>query len=299
MSHIKDLKKLRTAIYYLEQQNSQNLISFLNGYFLAKENKDLFLFIKSFLHKKNIDTTYNTWIEQIDYYSADKELNWFNGFFKLINEILNFGGIIEEINELGEHNSIVANTIKKYEKEVEISDLKIKKGDIIQLTDRIGDDYKNTKFYNSAIRTPSWDLFYPSKNDFRYIDYSLIVSGESISFGNVRRLFSNSIAKIKEIYLEDDTIFLFTDFFKINVKEAYLNQEFRVIPKKEVTQKTIHNYESLAEKITNYCNGITEYSTITEIINNWCFTSFEEFKKEWHNNNRDINGKWYDFTPMS
>lgn len=296
MKHIKDLEKLRRAIYYLEQQNSQNLISFLNGYFLSKETDDLRLFIQRFLNRKNIDVNYNTWMEQIDHYSADSGLDWFNGFFKLINELLSFKEIIEEPKDFGALNPIIIKQLKKYEKEISFSDLSIKKGDIIQLADNIGDDYLKTKFYNSAIRTPSWELFYPSKKDFKHITFSIIKSGKSISFGHVRRLFSNSIASVKEVYLEDDTAFIFTDYFKISAKEAYNHGEFRILEKRDFAKVDCHNYDYLSEKITNYYNGITEYSTITEIINNWCFTNFEEFKKEWYNHNRNMNGRWYNLT---
>jgi len=283
----------RHWMHYLVKQDKENLLSFLKGYSIGRGNDFLTDYLSLYLYYNyHIDMNYNNWQEQIDHYAYIKKNNWFDSFYLLLNEIL------ENKQNLG-----VPKTKSTYkpephtlaEKQQDVVNLPnglvLKVGDFIQLNDKIGEGYKQTKFYDASLRNPSWDLFYPSEKDFKHIYFYLPEENEmGVSiFGRVRRIFSNSIAKIKSIRINNHEIIAYTDGFKIDVVKAIEQEEFKIL-NAWTDNITLVDLSSLKEQFFNYTMGLT--LSLTEEINKWCFYNLHDLNKEWHKYRFSMGRQW-------
>lgn len=279
---------------YLAQQDKDSLVSFLNGYFKAKDNKGLTDYLKLYLcHNYQIDMNHNTWEQQVDHYAYIKKSDWFDGFYILLEEILENKQELkpptgESLPEPTPHKP-TGNPAEL----VHLSDgYTLKLGDFIQLNDLIGNDYKQTKFYDASLRNPSWNLFYPSDKDFKHIYFYLPEDNEmDVSiFGRVRRLFSHTIDKIKSIRIHDNKIIAYTDNFKIDVDEALKQKEFIILNHQNANIKPT-NLSSLKERFLHYTMGLM---TLDELFDNCTFLSLSIRDKSWRRYERSMSRRWYE-----
>lgn len=283
----------KNSVYYLSKSDKENLLSFIEGYCKGRKDKKLINYLGLYLyHHHQIDMTYNDWKEQIDHYSYIKGLDWFDGFYTLLDEVL------ENKGELASHTKIPTYEPESHipvgeQKEVVYlaNNSTLKVGDFIQLGDKIGEDYKQTKFYDASLRNPSWDLFYPSEKDFKHIYFYLPEENEmGVSiFGRVRGLLSNSIAQIEEIRVNNDKIIAYTDSFKIDAKEAFQQGEFKTLNNQN-NDIILTDLSDLKEKFLGYTMGFL--LSLTEEINKWCFYSLHELKKDWHIYRFSMGRQW-------
>jgi len=98
-----------------------------------------------------------------------------------------------------------------------------------------GENYYGIKIirkylYDKNIKTPSWELFYKSKNDFKNIRfYALNMEGyQSIlyTYDNVHRLLADISDTVKYILKADNYIYLFTSIFL----PVFLKLDLNLIP---------------------------------------------------------------------
>ncbi|MEW7291731.1 hypothetical protein [Aquimarina sp. 2304DJ70-9] len=285
-----DIENLKWVNYRIPDKEINTLVSFIEGYLLGKNDKKLINYISTYLNQEHhINIEYTTLIEQIDHYAYNQNKNLLDGFCSLLHEIYRYNGILKQdltLDYKDKFEKIKEPISKKVSKEEDI----LKVGDFIKLGDIMQEDYKRTKFYDSSIRNPSWDLFYPSKSDFKCIAFYFQEDNEMklTYFGKVRRLFSNSIVRINSLFIEDGQLIAYTDLFRIEVEKALELNEFEIV---DSTKKPLDLYD-LNENISNYTMGFL-VGSLQKIINDWSFNSFSSFHKKWHNYNRDVNGNWY------
>lgn len=286
---------LRTAPMHIFRPNKECLVSFIRGYLFGREDREFTNYIGWYLNEYyQINIEHTTWVEQIDHYAYTFGTDWFDGFFQLLREIL------RNQYTLSPQKSKVEDKLTDYEltgesrKSIKLkNDVILKVGDFIQLSDKIGEDYKQTKFYDASLRNPSWDLFYPSERDFKHIEF--YYKGEEFHqitiLGKVRRIFSNSISKIEFITIQDGKPLLFTDLFVIDIEEAIRQEEVKIISQDNVSKP--NDFSHLVERIKLYFMGLGEQPTLTELINFWSFYNFMYLEKNWYRYDISINGTWH------
>lgn len=298
-SYKKDIEKLTWVDYSLPQRDKNNYVSFIVG-FLAGKNDDGFTrHISQYLHQVHqINIEYNTWLEQLDHYTykQNKNMSLVSGLRALLEEIEEYPGKLieneviineEEIDWDGEPKGEVKEQVQLQ------NGITIAVGDYFQLTDKIGSDYKRTRFYDASLRAPDWDLFYSSERDFEHIFFYFEVGEQDdnfITFGRLRRLFSDCTIQIESISIKDNKVIVYSDLFAIFIEDAIANNELKILDKNSIK---ITDFSNLIEKLLTYLQGISEHLTLTEVINKWCFYDLNNLNKPWHNYNQSINGSWY------
>jgi len=283
-------------------EDNENLISSVEGYLLGEEEHDDFVnYISLYLNKfYQIDVNFNSWRDQIDHYAHLHGLDWLGGFFCLLHEILQHRWDINDIKKRKEGREYFSKGIKinatgeNFLQKIKLTNEEyINVGDYIHLRDKIGEDYKKIKFYDPSLRNPSWDLFYPSTDDFQHIKLYLEEenNAEIHIFGKARRLFSKSNIKVERISLEEEQIIAYSDIFRIEIEEAVKEEEIQIITNNTI-QLELTDFSDLLEQMNYYNMGIYDYS-LMEVINRWCFYKLGYLNKDWHKFDRSINGRWY------
>lgn len=293
----KDIENLKWANYRVPRNDKENHISFIEGYLLAKDDKEFTQYISIYLNQiHGINIELNTFIEQLDHYSFKNQQSLLDGFFDLLCELEEYNQILNpEAKDSQEipYNEEITGEVKKA---VQLKDGRIiKAGDFIQLTDKVGEDYKLTKFYDASLRNPSWELFYPSEKDFKYLQlyYRENNSLEATIFGQVWRIFSNSIAKVEKIYVHNDITILYTDIFKIKLEEALQSEEIQIISSPE--NKVIPtDLSSLKQQFQNYTIGVALFR---DLIREWCIDHLPLLNNKWQRSSRNMNGVWFKTKP--
>ncbi|WP_299432844.1 hypothetical protein [uncultured Aquimarina sp.] len=286
----KEIENLRWVHYNIPDRERNSFISFIKGYLFAKDDKELEHYISRYLSQKyQINIEYTTLLEQIDHYAYNANKDILRGFCILLREIYDCKDEIKQQKGF-EYRDDLKNKKEPIIKKPIIDGGIIKVGDIIKLGNTIKEDYKHSKFYNASLRNPSWDLFYPSFKDYKHLSFYFPEKNEMqlTYFGQVRRIFSNSVVKIKHLFLEDEKLIAYTNLFRIEVEKALEQREIEII-KSDYTEIDL---TFLKDKVRNYTIGITEYMTLSELIGKWCFDNIPLFNKIWHNYTRDMNGNW-------
>lgn len=293
----KDFEKLRSISYDFIKKDESHLISFMKGYLLSKNDKEFINYISMYLHQEyQINIDYTTWIEQVDHYAFSLGKSWYDAFFDLMFELQERQPVLVQENKYEKNESSPKESKRNLHKQTTLQNgITLKVGDYIKLSDKIGEDYKQTKFYNASLRNPSWDLFYPSEKDFKYLHFYFGEDEASTVtiLSPVRRIFSDSIVCVESISSEQKRMFAYSNLFRIDIEEAIINEEIEVIGK---SNKEINSLELafFAEKIGYHLMGISEYTTFDELLSRWCIYNFHYLQKKWYNYNRSINnGEWY------
>ena len=291
----KEYESLRFADYEIDEKNDTNLMSFIAGYLYAKESDELKDCIRLYLQQYHyINNQYNTWREQIDHYAYNHNLIWDNGFFRLIHEMIEKDLILEPEEQIKAIKVNWESANNYFRETAQLNNgLSIQVGDIIQLEDKIGEDYKQTKFYDSSIRNPSWHLFYPSEKDFKYVHFYFKESSQNkaFTFQRVRRLFSGTTAEVISITIQNEILIVYTKTFKIEIESALNENEVRII-KNEEEKPILTNLSILVESMKEYALG-ESHAPMNEIIDHFSFFNLASLNKHWHRFDKDINGRWY------
>jgi len=293
--------------HLLQDYEQEKLEIFLRGFAAGhEENPILFKKIGYYLKNKyGIDNILNHWISQVEHYSFERNLNWFYGFQALLKEIKETD--LKDLEDKREEINPISIELGNRLTAAEISQCPIKIGDVIQLTDKIGEDYKKTKFYNSKMKNPSWELFYPSKKDFQYIklfhsgdfsDFCQQEKAEPIYWGNVIRIFSEFTAQIIDIRKRNNKIYLYTHIFEIELEQAILGKEIiygeNILFNKNDEDLSI----DLKESFSNYVMGLFADEEFTNKFFScliYYITHIGHNKQKWHwiNHGRSIAGGFY------
>lgn len=309
--NLQHLRDLTFVDYYIDENRDTLLASFLKGCIFS--DKELATYTSQYLWQYfGIDHVKNTWLQQVDHYAFEQGLNWERGFIHLIASIIEnahisydiSGEIISRTPEL-ENKPLyiykgveepVTEDIDNSCKSIQLKNgSTLNVGDVIQLSDKIGEDYKKTKFYDKSLRNPSWELFYPSEKDFEYTSfyYEGNENTKPFNFGSVRRLFSNSTSIIKYISIQYEVIFVYTNLFKVEIEKALEMQEVKILDK----NKELVNITDFSNFITEIRNNQYKHSSMLkmlELIDHWCFDSFSSLKKEWQKNHVSISYLWFE-----
>jgi len=296
---LKKFRGLLFAGYNIDEKKDTPLTGYLKGYVHSDET--MMNYISQYLWERHgINPIKNTWVQQVDHYAFEQGMDWDRGFMHLNDTIL------EEPYEL-KHKPVyvyegsaepLSEYIDNQQENIQLKNgITIKVGDFIQLNDKIDEDYKKTKFYDSSIRNPSWELFYPSEKDFQYV--SFYYKGDDrtdpFSFGRVRRLFSNSTEIIESISVQDGIIFLYTNLFKIEILKALEAGEVTLLESENTdVSQILSDFSKLFPEISFLSDDgkPRRMSHIMEELNDWCVAFFSIFKKSWHNFVRTRSGAW-------
>lgn len=295
MSYQQDIENLNWVNHRLPQRNRNNYISFIEGFLMGKNDKEFAKRISLYLHKVHqINTEYNTWIEQLDHYTyqQDKEMSLVDGLAKVLQELENYEGDLagetqEQTSELSCWEEPKGKVLKQ---ELVENRTNISVGDFIHLTDKIGEDYKYSRFYNASLRNPSWSLLYPSSKDFEevYFYFDNEDNHTITNFGRARRLFSNTISKVEAITMNDKLV-VYTDIFKINIKRALQKQEVKIIKASNKSVQT-SDLSSVLEEFQYYSMGLM---TLEELFKRDAFSYLPLRSKDWYNYHQSITGSWH------
>ncbi|WP_299462058.1 hypothetical protein [uncultured Microscilla sp.] len=300
-SYKKDIEKLMWVDYQLPQRNKNNYTSFIKGYLSGKDDKGFEERVSLYLNKVHqINIEYNTWIEQLDHYSykQNKSMSLVEGLGTLLQEMEDYSGKLDEEKALFDEEEICWDGELKGEmkEQIQLQDnTLITVGDYIQFTDKIGDSYKQTKFYDSSLRAPCWDLFYPSERDFNHVYFYFDVGEKDerfVTFSRVRCLFSNSIIQIKSISSHKGKVILYSDLFAIELEKAFQEREIKLLSEGN-GEIELTDFSSLSEQFDNYIQGISEYPSLRETINRWCVYFLRYLDKPWYKYHQSINGSWH------
>ncbi len=308
--------------YYVDNKKDSLLTSFFKGYLTS--DKKLAGYIQQYLWRYyDINPDKNSCFEQIDHYAFEKGLDWDKGFMKLMQDIIDKSPEEEDCWGMGKNKKVLQfkkRPIYVYDEIADLipeviehtySSIQLKNGfivnigDTIELSDKIGEDYKKTKFYDINIRNPSWELFYPSEKDFKYI--SFYYKGDNLTppfrpnnlippfnFGRVWRLFSNSKSLIKYISIQNETIFLYTDFFKIDIEKALEEKEIEFLQNNDIPL-VLNNFSLFIYEIQECGENFRtpkKMSDMLKLLDYWCFFLFSVFKKSWQSAGISMGG-WH------
>ncbi|WP_237275898.1 hypothetical protein [Tenacibaculum ovolyticum] len=292
MDFKKDIDFFWSSTYSLDKSDYLKNNYFIKGFLSGKNDEDFINIISSYLFTMySIDNKYFTFIEMIEYYSSVNNVNIIDGFYRILNEIheANFDSLdkIEEVKNEQTDSIIQENTLLGEE----ISHCIIKKGDVISISDRMGDSYKNTKFFDSSLKTPTWEMFYPQKGkDFKHIYFFIEKNKEVVFFGPLWRLFGNVTVRVEKVVIEEEEIIVYTNFFRIELEKALAEKEIEIEDDKKTNES---NLTELLELVKLFNNGISEYNNLNELISNWCFNNVNKLFQKGHNYDRNLNGFWY------
>lgn len=289
-----DIQKLSRSIFVLAKRDESNILSYWSGYFENRRDreKNLTKLIGSFLKTEyRIEEKLTTWIEQIDHYSFIKEVGWFEGFYKLLAEIENYEG--EEITDVEQEKYFnftkVVNQIEILDEFVTEKGIKVRKGNILRLSDKIGNDYKKTKYFDINIKNPSWELFYPSDNDFKFIRFMHKreeAKMNKITFGFVWRIFSNFPTTVQSIETRNEKIYINTDIFEIELENALIANEFSISSEESIPDNFRFIIEGLNSHIENFRLGLLTEDEIN--LSQFISDNFFRFNLDWQNYRRNF-----------
>ncbi len=289
-----DIQNLSSMWYQPEDRNRSSLVSFIEGYLIAKNDDRLEKNISDLIsHIDNIDCLFNTLIEQIDHYAFNNNKDIYDGFTDLIYKLYNYKDEIPSVKDYPFKTKWLSPSGIKLGESINKNG-SIKVGDCIQLGDKILDDYKKTKFYDSDIRNPSWDLFYSSTFDFKYVSfYHLDVENNSYQMvDHAWRILSNSVLKIKFLSYEKNELVAYTEIFRIEIAKALESNEITLVTSKKKPLNEEQIAISLKNSLLANRNGIIDIP-IEKIISDWCYSHIGMFNLTWCNYNRSMNhGRW-------
>ncbi len=284
-----DVQPLFVAEYYVDETKDTHISAFVKGYVRAK--KDIQSYIRAYLweHYK-INPELNSWVEQVDHYAFDMGLNWERGFFHLLGSIIDSPlDVSSEIAKVGQISHIEkAGIIDRDTKSIQLpSGRVVTVGDYIRLNDKVGDSYKQTKFFDASLRNPSWELIYASDKDFNFANFYFIDDYDNIFvFDKVRALLDNTISKIEYISVQDGVTFVYTNLFRIDVENALTFNEITLL---DIA------YDSITP--TDFTmllyRDLSEWAVLNELVNQWCFQDLRFLNKTWHRCDRHHTGSWY------
>lgn len=286
-----NIRKLRVSAFILAERNESNLLSYWSGYFENRydEKNELINLIGTYLKQEyNIEEKLTTWVEQIDQYAFLKKIEWFESFYTLLAEMQDNN--IDEIDVVkeGYYNLIkVKNKGKVINEIVSKEGIKVRSGDVLRFSDKIGTDYKKTKHFDATIKKPSWDLFYPSKKDFKFIRF--MHKGEKpkmdkVTYGNVWRVFSNFPTTVQSIEVRNGRHYINTEIFEIEFQNALNAEEFSVALEDSIPKNFSYVIEDLNSMIENYRLGLTTHNEFR--LGQFISNNLRRFNFDWQNYER-------------
>lgn len=242
-----------------------------------------------------IDKFHNLTVEQIDQFGFLLGLNLKDGFERLMHELIDLlkNANISDVTNTFEHqNKSIKNLALDY-RFPPIDTSSIAPGMKIFLNDKVGDDYKKTKFFDKNLRNPSWDLFYKSELlDFKFVKFSGLHSftKELTTFERVFRIFSNVCDTVERVErLSSGEINVYTSVFKIDLLSAVAANEVSIINLPLKTNKSLKYLKGMLEI---YEGGNSKSPEFLILLSDWIFLHIQSLHPEWVNFQRDENGFW-------
>lgn len=272
----------------------------------AKENKENERFYRhfrdllSFHLNKKYKIRHITWDRAINTYAHRNNINWLNSFRALFLDFCNqFEAIVNDYvykhQETYDSSNNTINELPQYEQvdldvdkinRINIDGIEIKTGTFLKLGDLVGNDYTKTADYNPDIIEPLWDLYEDTDKDFKYVklyyhhkkDSPEIIEGwnlineKSLIFNRARRVLSEYVSEVQFIIERDNQLFVYTDYFQIEIEKALETKEVQVVETKERNEREIvkHKYliEATSDAGANFSIGlITSEEMISQIYN--------------------------------
>ncbi|MCH2035215.1 MAG: hypothetical protein MK202_17035 [Tenacibaculum sp.] len=286
-----EIENFWNSTYFLNKSDDECNKYFVKGFISGKNDKDFIDLIRDFLNIiHSIDNRYFTLIEMIEYYSSSREMNLINGFYDILNEIKrsNFN-LLKGSNVYRKKEEDVTDFFyRKLGKEIVHN--YVKKGDVISIKNKIKDGYRDTKFFDSSLKNPSWDILYPDKhNDFQHINFYYKENEQITYWGPLWRIFGNFKPRVEKVVVENSNIVVYTAFFRIEYEGAIENGEIELSNESISYEPCI---EDLIENVKYFSSGISEYTNLNFLVGDWCFNNFQKLNFPWQNYYRRINGFW-------
>jgi len=304
LSKLSDMRSLEEYCDYgIIKRDESHLKTFLNGLqhnnnFIEVQKK-----IGTYLKEEHgIEFRASLFEESIDAYAEIKGLNWFDAFFNLLQEIRKSKKQLYVL-KTKEQNPFIEIALGAKLSEVIVRNQTIKVGSIVRLADKIGEDYKMMKHYNVHLKNPSWDLFFPSDKDFKHVLFyhGPMFPGQKgihpdfklhVTYGKARRIYSGSTFKVLEIRPANDTVYVITTSFIIDIKQALLDKDVEILNDNSKLTK-LTTFESLNERIELQRMGLLDNNPNTTLINSWSLYDLMSLDKSWQRYYRSLNRQWH------
>ena len=168
--------------------------------------------------------------------------------------------------------------------------IKIKKGTVIKLNNRIGRDYLYTKYYDVHLKNPSWELFYPAEKDYKAVRFLYSDQEnklEKVTYGNVWRIFSDFNDQVTSIEWRAEKYYLQTQIFEIELPLALKNNEISITSHEGIPQ----HFQSLIGSLNDFVEMLRSDLAFDDGFNLSQFVAdhFLYFKKDWQNYRRHFS----------
>lgn len=288
-THEQLINRLLTEV---KDKSSLDIFSFLNNRLSHSSNKELKEFIKEYLNFiYGIESHHNSVTEQIDHFSFLSNLDLKDGCKSLMCEILDILNKSRELTKLD--NVSEATHYKSIESRLSIEIDSIAPGMNIVLSDKIRDDYRNTKFFDKNTRNPSWSLLYKSNlHDFEFVEFYALnfFTNKIETLDRVYRIFSNTSDTVEHVEQNSSgKIIVYTSVFKIDWINATAANEVNIL---KTPLRANNPLLLLKDKLEDYSTGIYPYSDFSKSLSKWIFTHIHFIHPEWVRFTRSINGIW-------
>jgi len=162
-------------------------------------------------------------------------------------------------------------------------------GDTFVLADKVGDAYKQTKFYDRTLPNPNWELFYPSDKDFNYIHfYSVDENKKTFDLGRVWRIFSNKRQMVQSITKDKKgNIIAYTEIFRVEIDLAIQAGEVFF----DETAKLPIDFSYLKETFEDSLISLADLPY--DVVARYTSLSSKSLELPWWKYNCNMNGEWY------
>lgn len=208
---------------------------------------DLF---STYIYRKH-DIRHISWSKQIETFAYRNKLSWMEAFLDL------FASFTDEFPTDTQDDqytpSLVYNSPPDSNKlewqeydlsknrlsEIQVGNQTLKTGNLLQLADLVGEDYKQTIHYNFQILDPSWDLYEASDKDFKYVRLCHLrnnledkIDSETkadIVINRARRILSSFTSEICFFTNREEKYFAYTDHFEIEIEPALAQKEVLLV----------------------------------------------------------------------
>lgn len=253
-----------------------------------------------YLNKRyNIDAEYNSLAQQITCYAHKNKLMWLDGLFDLLDTLQKDLEVLENIDAVILSEDIIRQEpsgIFPIERVVLSNGSIISVEDIIELSDKIDNDFEKTKFFDAYQPCPEWGIFSYSEKDFQFVQFYfegkeiMETYFPSFSFGRVTRIFSNTISKINSISIVEGKVVVFTSLYRIEIEDALASNEV-ILKGIRQDDTNLYDFSSLIETVEIFLLGLIP-DPLSKIVKDWSIEHLPQ-KKKWFNYSKSIMGYWY------
>lgn len=174
----------------------------------------------------------------------------------------------------------------------------LEKGDYIQLSDIIGEKYKQTRNYDINIENPI-NLYEHDNFDFKHVE---ILPTEKTDIGKIaspiaaHKLLSKFQDSIQYFMFNSGNQIAYTNYFKIDINNAIINNEIQIVRENDKLIEQDHEIdliETIQEVYELYSIGLFSYSEFRNQLD-YRVDYYYQVQTKWEIKfRRSISGKYF------